>query len=122
MYMFRKRIKPTKLQSAQQLEDLVRSGTPVLVDFWQQGCQPCRVMDGIVKELAEEFDGRAHVVMANAAEAPDTFQKYKVRSTPTFVVFTAKEGSNTLTQRFRASGLVKKDALTRALESAGAAK
>ncbi len=78
-------------------------------------------MDGIVKELAQEFDGQAHVVMANAAVSFETFERYKVRSTPTFIVFTAKEGANTLTQRFRASGLTKKDVLVKALQSAGSA-
>lgn len=118
MAIFRKKNKPIKLESESQLQELARSGKPVLVDFWQYGCQPCRVMDGIVRELAEEFADEAHIVMADAAVAGETFQKYKIRSTPTFIVFTAKEGANAITQRWRASGMVKKDVLTRALESA----
>lgn len=122
MAIFKKKNKPIKLESSKQLEDLARSGKPVLVDFWQYGCQPCRVMDGIVKELAEEFADEAHIVMADAAVAGDAFQRFKIRSTPTFIVFTAKDGANAITQRWRASGLVKKDVLTRALESAGSKK
>lgn len=117
---FNKRPKPIDLESMEQLDELVRSGRPVLVDFMQQNCQACRTMDGIVGELAEEFQGSAHVVKANAARVPDAFRRFKVMSTPTFMVLTMRPGANSHTQRWRASGLVKKDILTRNLKSAGA--
>jgi hypothetical protein len=79
----------------------------------------CRTMDGIVNELAEEYEDRAVVVKANAAEAPDAFIKFNVRGTPTFMVLTeAEEGSRAIHQRYRATGLVKKDILTRNLDQA----
>ena len=120
MPLFKRRPKPIALESIDQLEELSRSGKPVLVDFMQYGCSPCQVMDGIVNELAEEFEGSAHVVKANAAVVPGAFERFKVRSTPTFVLLTGGEGTTKMTQRWRASGLVKKDILTRNLESAGA--
>ena len=120
MALFNKRPKPINLESIEQLEGLVKSGKPVLIDFMQTNCQPCRTMDGIVNELAEDFQGSAHVVKANAANVPDAFRKFKVMSTPTFVVLTTRPGANSFTQRWRGSGLVKKDVLTKNLESAGA--
>ncbi len=120
MGLFNKRPKPINLESIEQLDELVKSGKPVLIDFMQTNCQPCRTMDGIVNELAEEFQGSAHVVKANAANVPDAFRKFKVMSTPTFMVLTTRPGANSFTQRWRASGLVKKDVLTKNLESAGA--
>ena len=120
MALFKKRPKPLKLESTDQLMDLARSGKPVFVDFFQYGCSPCQVMDGIVNELAEEFEDSAVVVKANAAQVPDAFDKFKVKSTPTFMILTSKPGANQITQRWRASGLVKKDVLTRSLVSAGA--
>ena len=124
MALFRKRIKPVRLESLDHLMEMVGTGAPVFVDFWQTNCQPCRTMDGIIGELAEEFSGRAVVTKANAAEAPDAFQKFNVRSTPTFVILTTAgdDGrSKTLHQRYRATGLVKKDVLVRSLEQAIAA-
>ncbi|MEX1043708.1 MAG: thioredoxin family protein [Acidimicrobiia bacterium] len=118
MALFTKRPKPIDLDSLDQLDELVRSGKPVLVDFMQTNCQPCRTMDGIVNELAEEFAGTAIVVKANAARVPDAFFKYKVKSTPTFMLLTTRPGANAHTMRWRASGLVKKDILTKNLESA----
>lgn len=120
MPLFKKRPKPVRLESAQQLLDLARSGKPVFVDFWQQNCQPCRTMDGIINELAEEYDGRAIVVKANAAEAPDAFVKFNVRGTPTFMVLTGPgdPASKAVHQRYRATGLIKKDVLARQLDQA----
>lgn len=122
MAIFRKRVKPLVLESAEQLDDLARSGLPVLVDFFQTNCAPCRVMDGIVNELAQEFEGTAHVVKANLAQVPVVFSQFKIKSTPTLMVLTSKDGANQVTQRWRASGLVKKDLLIRTLESAGAVR
>ncbi|HEY5685355.1 MAG TPA: thioredoxin family protein [Acidimicrobiia bacterium] len=120
MPIFKKRTKPIALESTQHLWELVDEGKPVFVDFYQFGCSPCQVMDGIVNELAQEFDGSAIVVKANAAHVPDAFNRFKVKSTPTFLVLTKSADANTATQRWRASGLVKKDVLTRSLISAGA--
>lgn len=118
MPLFKRRPKPITLESTDQLLELAESGKPVLVDFFQYGCMPCQVMDGIVNELAEEFAETAYVVKANAAVVPEVFDGFKVRSTPTFLVLTSNH--RTITQRWRASGLVKKDQLVRTLISAGA--
>lgn len=122
MPLFKRRPRPIALESVDQLETLARSGRPVLVDFMQHSCRPCQIMDGIVNELAEEFDGTAHVVKANWAQVPDAFARFKVRSTPTFVVLTSSVGANSVTQRWRASGLVKKDVLVRMLASAASTR
>jgi thioredoxin 1 len=120
MALFKKRTKPISLESVAQLEELARSGKPVFVDFFQYGCSPCQVMDGIVNELAAEFGDSAHVVKVNAANVPEAFNRFKVKSTPTFMVLTGSEKAATITQRWRASGLVKKDVLVKTLTSAGA--
>ena len=121
MGLFKKRHKPVNLASFAHLTELIESGKPVLVDFYQYGCAPCQVMDGIINELAEEFSQEAVVVKANVRDVPDALETFKVRSTPTFVLLTKKDNATIFTQRWRASGLVKKDVLTRSLVSAGAA-
>ena len=120
MAFFKKRTKPIRLESVDQLMELVGAGKPVFVDFWQHNCQPCRTMDGIVNELADDFSESAIVVKANAAEAGDAFVKFNVRSTPTFMILTGTPDSSSaaIHQRYRATGLVKKDILTSNLESA----
>lgn len=134
--MFKKRPKARKLAHVGEIDELTRSGKPVLVDFYQVGCAPCQVMDGIFNELAREYGSSAHVVKADIGRMPDAVYKYKIRSTPTMVLLAParpkkdKKGKNRqggklsnqrpVTQRWRASGLVKKDQLTRLLESNGA--
>lgn len=109
MALFKKRFKAPQLKTVDEFEELTRSGKPVLVDFYQHGCQPCQVMDGIVNEVAEEFADEAIVVKANVDTVPDLFYKFKVKSTPTFIVLAPQEDG--LHQRWRQSGLVKKDAM-----------
>lgn len=128
--IFKKRRKAVQADSLEQIDDMVASGKPVLIDFFQYGCAPCKVMDGIVDELADEFGTSAHVVKANVAKVPEAAYRYKVRSTPTFVLISTtnrqkrrnKPNGNkpVPTQRWRASGLVKKDQLRRMLEREGA--
>ena len=136
--LFKKRPKPINLESYRHLEELVDSGKPVLVDFFQHGCGPCKVMDGIINELAEEYGESAHIVKVDVTKVAGAAQVFKVRSTPTFVLLSnappkvskkaAKRGGDLrpkgrqsqLTPRWRTSGLVKKDQLKRLLESNGA--
>lgn len=107
MAIFTKRFKAGQLKSMDEFDELTSSGKPVLIDFYQHGCQPCRVMDGIVNEVAEEFATDAIVVKANLESVPDLFYKFKIKSTPTFIMLSpAGDG---LHQRWRHSGLVKKD-------------
>lgn len=130
--MFRrsKRVKAIRVESVDDITEMAASGRPVLVDFMQTGCAPCRVMDGIVDELAEEYGASAHVVKVNVRQLPGAAHTFKVKSTPTFVVLgvspkarkkaAAAGGVPAVTQRWRATGLVNKDALRKVLESNGA--
>lgn len=140
MPVFARKQKPTKLQRLDELDPMLRSGKPVLLDFMQVGCAPCKVMDGIVNELAVEYGDSAHIVKVDVGKVPGAAQAFKVRSTPTFVLLgrapakmskkarerAAKQGgqqrkkSGQITPRWRTTGLVKKDALRGVLESNGA--
>lgn len=114
--LFSKRVKARQIKTSDDFEEAISSGLPVFVDFWKPDCRPCRTMDGIVDELADEFDENAVVLKANLQAVPDLFQRFKVRSTPTFVVVTPEQEG--LHLRFRHSGLIKKDQLTAQLQRA----
>jgi len=133
--VFRKRPKPVNLEHLNDLEEMIESGQPILLDFWRPGCQPCRLMDGIVKELAEEYHGAAHIVRVDIGSVQGAVEKFRIQSTPTFVVLgrsqkkpskkARKRGAVApkdapMTARFRTSGMTRKDILSRALESNGA--
>jgi thiol-disulfide isomerase/thioredoxin len=136
--MFKKQPKAPKVESLREIETLASSGKPVLIDFYQPSCAPCQVMGGIMNELSREFGESAHVIKADISRMPDVAHKFEVRSTPTMVLLTtsapkkskktrngrstAVGGVRPVTQRWRASGLVQKDILTKMLESNGAQK
>ena len=68
-------------------DEVLKSKTPVLVDFFAEWCGPCKMIAPLVDELATEFDGKAKIVKLNVDESMDTSQKYGVMSIPTLIFF-----------------------------------
>jgi thiol-disulfide isomerase/thioredoxin len=136
----RKRVKPLEVKSLEDLKPLFAEGKPVLLDFWQPGCRNCQIMDGIVSEVAEEYGASAHVVRVDVTRVAGAADSFSVKATPTFVLLgrpaapSAKKKAKRReapapsaaglrpVARWRASGMILKDQMTRALESAGAVR
>ena len=76
--------------------EVLQSSTPVLVDFYADWCNPCKMMAPVVEKLAEEFDGKVKVGKCNIDENMQIAQRFRVASIPTFIVF--KEGKTYSTQ------------------------
>lgn len=71
--------------------DLIKSETPVLVDFYADWCGPCQTMMPIVKELAGKVSGKARVIKINIDKNQAVSAQYNVRSVPTFIIFKSGE-------------------------------
>lgn len=69
------------------VEEIIASGKPVIIDFWATWCGPCMAMAPIVDELAQEYDGKVVIGKYNIDEESDLSSKYRIMSIPTFLFF-----------------------------------
>lgn len=68
-------------------EEIDSSPYPVFVDFWAAWCPPCRMMDPVIEELAEEFEGKILVRKLNTDLYRTVADKLNINGIPTYVVF-----------------------------------
>ena len=67
--------------------EVLKSSTPVLIDFWAPWCAPCRAIATIVEELSATYAGKLKVVKMNVDDNPKTPSRYGVRGIPNLILF-----------------------------------
>ena len=67
------------------LEELIASGKPVVIDFWAEWCGPCRMLTPIIEELAGEYENDVIIGKCNVDDNKDVSMKYGIRNIPTVI-------------------------------------
>ena len=91
--------------------EVLKSETPVLVDYWAEWCGPCKSIAPILEAVAKEYDGRLKIAKINVDENQSTPAKFGIRGIPTLMLF--KNGNVEATK----VGALSKSQLTAFLDS-----
>jgi thioredoxin 1 len=68
-------------------DEVLKADRPVLVDFTATWCGPCKMLDPIVVQLAQELSGRLKVVKLDVDENSGLAIQYQVMGVPTLMLF-----------------------------------
>ena len=67
--------------------DVLKAGTPVLVDYWAEWCGPCKMIAPILDEVAGAYQGKLQIAKMNVDENREIPAKFGIRGIPTLMLF-----------------------------------
>jgi thioredoxin 1 len=100
-----------ELTDANFEDEVLKSDVPVLVDFWAEWCQPCRMLAPTIEELAQDYQGKAKVGKVDTDASREVSMKYGISAIPTVILFNNGEPANKFV------GLTAKDQFSAAIDA-----
>ena len=68
-------------------QEVVKSATPVVVDFWAEWCGPCKMIAPMLDQLAGEYAGKVKIGKVNIDQFQQLAVQYRINSIPTLLIF-----------------------------------
>ncbi len=90
------------IKTEEEFNRLLEENSNVIIDFYADWCGPCRIMEPIMEEIANDYDGKYIIRKINVDEIPHIASEFLVTSIPTFIFF--KDGKEV----YRAIGVKSK--------------
>ena len=100
----------TEVNDADFDAQVLKSETPVLVDFWAAWCGPCRALAPVVDAVAQEYSGKLKVMKMDVDKNNATPGRYGIRGIPALLVFKGGKVSEQIV------GFVPKDTIDETLK------
>ena len=67
--------------------EVLDSDIPVLADFWAEWCVPCKMVEPILEQMAEEYNGKVKIARINVDEEGELASNFNIVSIPTILLF-----------------------------------
>ena len=78
---------PVSVTDKDFADQVLKSDTPVLVDFWAEWCGPCRVLGPVIESLSQDYEGRVKIAKVDVDSNQQVAMRYGIRSIPTVMLF-----------------------------------
>jgi thioredoxin 1 len=75
------------VMNSSNIEEYINGDKLLLVDFYAEWCNPCKVMSPIIDAISVDFDGRVIVGKVDVEKSGDLASRFGIRNIPTLLLF-----------------------------------